>query len=127
MKNMSSIIKQHNVKILSGESNKNRSYNCRNKECCPLEDLCLRKCMVYEAKVSIENNFKLYYFTCKGEFKSRFHNNTKSFRDKGSETELSKYIWQLKDKSKNCNIRLKIFMYASHCACRLGSFTKQEN
>ena len=33
MKNMSSIIKQHNVKILSAESNEKRSCNCRNKEC----------------------------------------------------------------------------------------------
>ena len=37
MKNMPSIIKHHNVKILSAESNENRSCNCRNKECCPLE------------------------------------------------------------------------------------------
>ena len=37
MKNMSSIIKQHNVNILSAESNENRSCNCRNKECCPLK------------------------------------------------------------------------------------------
>ena len=42
MKNMSSIIKQHNVKILSAESNEKRSCNCRNKECCPLEGYCLR-------------------------------------------------------------------------------------
>ena len=41
----------------------------------------------------------------------------KSFRDKGNETEISKYIWQLKDESKNCNIRLKIFMYATPYKC----------
>ena len=110
MKNMSSIIKQHNVKILSAESNEKRSCNCRNKECCPLEGYCLRECMVYEAKVSADNNFKLYYGTCEGEFKSRFHNHTKSFRDRGNETELSKYMWQLKDKSKSYNMRWNIFM-----------------
>ena len=91
MKNMSSIIKQHNVKILSAESNEKRNCNFRNKECCPLEGYCLRECMVYEAKVSTGNLFKLYYGSCEGEFKSRFYNHTKSFR--GNEMELSKYIW----------------------------------
>ena len=66
MKNMPSIIKQHNVNILSAESNEKRSCNCRNKECCPLEGHCLRECMVYEAKVSTEDNFKLNYGTCEG-------------------------------------------------------------
>ena len=73
--------------------------------------------MVYEAKVSTENNFKLYYGTCEGEFKSRFYNHTISFRDSGYETELSKYIWQLKDESKNYKVRLKVFMYATLYKC----------
>ena len=54
--------------------------------------------MLYEAKVSIENDFKLG--TCKGKFKSSFYNHTKLFRDRGNEAELLKYIWQLKDESK---------------------------
>ena len=75
MKIMSSIIKQHNEKILSNEK---RSCNWRNKECCPLEGYFLRECMVYEAKVSTDNKFKLNYGTCEGEFKSLFYNHTKS-------------------------------------------------
>ena len=67
--------------------------------------------MLYEAKVSTENNFKLYYGTCEGESKSRFYSHTKSFRDRGNETELLKYIWLLKGKSKNYNKRWKIFKY----------------
>ena len=51
MKNISSIIKQHNVKILSGESNKKPSCNSRNKEWFPLKGHCLKECMVYETKV----------------------------------------------------------------------------
>ena len=69
--------------------------------------------MLYEAKVWTDNNFKLYYGTCEGEFKSRFYNHTKSFRDRGNETELSKYIWQLKDESKSYNRRWNMFMYAT--------------
>ena len=75
--------------------------NFRNKGCCLLEGYCLRKCMVHEVKVSSENNFKLDYGTCEGEFKSTFYNHTKLFRDSGNETELSKFNWQLKDESKN--------------------------
>ena len=48
------------------------------------------ECIVYEVKVSRENNFKLYYGTCEGEFKSRFYNHTKLFRDRGNQTDLSK-------------------------------------
>ena len=96
---------------------------------------CLRECMVYEAKVSTENNFKRYYGTCEGEFKSRFYNHSKSFRNRDNETELPKYIWQLKDESKNHNMCWKICMTLRsmpnreicHCACRSGTFTKQEN
>ena len=117
MKNMSSTIKQHDVKTPSAESNEKHSCTCRNKECCPLEGYCLRECMVYEAKVSTENNFKLYYGKCEGEFKSRFYNHTKSFPDRSNETELSNYIWQLKDESKNYNIHWKIFMYAKPYKC----------
>ena len=73
--------------------------------------------MVYEAKVLAENNFELYYGTCEGEFKSRFYNHTKPLRDRGNETGLSNYIWQLKDESKNYNIRWKIFMYTKPYEC----------
>ena len=72
MKNISSIIKQHNVNILSAESNEKSSCNCRNKECCPLQGHSLRKCMGYEAQVSTQDNFKLYYGTCEGEFNLGF-------------------------------------------------------
>ena len=71
-KNVPSIIKQHNANILSAKSNKKRGCNCRNKACCPLEGHSLTECIVYEAKVSMEDNFELYYGTCEEEFKSHF-------------------------------------------------------
>ena len=101
MKNMSSITKQHNVKILSAESNKKRSCNFRNKEFGPLEGYCLKEFMIYEAKISTENNFNLYYGSCEGRFKSRFYSHAKSFRDRVNEMELSEYFWQLTGESKN--------------------------
>ena len=83
MKNMSSIIE---------EFNEERSCSCRNKECCPLEGYFLRQCMKWEAKVTTENDFKLYYGTCGGEFESRFYNHAKSFRDRANKTKLLKYV-----------------------------------
>ena len=117
MEMMTGFIQHHNIKILFAESNENRSCNCRNKECCPLEGYCVMECMVYEAKVSTENNFKLYYVTCKGKFKSCFYYHTKSFRDRDNKMELSKYIWQLKDEYKNYKIYWKMFMYATPYKC----------
>ena len=65
------------------------------------------------SQISTETNFKLYYGTCVGELKTRFYNHTKSCRDRGNKTELSKCIWQLKDKSKSYNIHWNISMYAT--------------
>ena len=63
--------------------------------------------MVYEAKVTTENNFQLYYGTCEGEFKSGFYNHLKSFGNSGYEnkTELSKFIWQWRT-----NPKIKIYV-----------------
>ena len=55
-----------------------------------LKEYCLKECMVYEADVLTENNFKLCYSTCEEEIKSRFYNHTKLFQ--GNETELLNYI-----------------------------------
>ena len=117
IRNMSGTIKQHSVKILSAEFNEKGSCNCRNIDCCPLEGYCLMEFMVYEAKVSTENNFQLYYGTCEGEFESRFYNHMKWIWDRGNETGLSRYTWQLKVESKNYKMRWKIFMYATPCKC----------
>ena len=57
--------------------------------------------MVYEVKVSAENKFKRYYVTCEGKFKSHFYKHTKSYWDRGNETEFSKYIWQVEGEYKN--------------------------
>ena len=48
LKNMLSIIKQHNTKILSNSNSiQNRLCNCRNRNDCPLNGNCLKKCFVY--------------------------------------------------------------------------------
>ena len=78
------------------------------KNAVPLKGYCLRECMVYEATVSTENNLKLYYGTCEGEF-IFFYNHKKPFWDRRNESKLLNYIWQLKDESKNFDIFGKYF------------------
>ena len=58
--------------------------------------------MVYKVKVLTENNFKLYYGTCEGEFKSRFYNHSKSFWDRGNETKFQSTFgnWRANPKIK---------------------------
>ena len=49
------------------------------------------------------------------EFKTRYNNHTRSFRKKGHEkkTELSKYVWELKDKGEDFTIKWSVVAKAS--------------
>ena len=96
LKNMSSIIKQHNTKILSNSNNiQNRLCNCRNRNDCPLNVNCLKKCFVYKAEVTTDQSLKIYFGASQGEFKSRYNNHTLSFRNEhhANDTELSNHLW----------------------------------
>ena len=80
--------------------------NCRNNSNCPLNGDCEEKCLVYKATVRTENDSHIYYGQCEGEFKARYNNHTKSFRNRKyeNETELSKHVWMLKDSNKNYKV-----------------------
>ena len=61
---------------------------------------CLTKNLVYQDEVTTNDNneTKKYIGITANEFKQRYRNHSKSFRDVkySNETELSKYIWKLK-------------------------------
>ena len=65
------------------------------------------------------NNTKHYYGTCEKNFKERYNNHKASFRDKNKEknTELSKYIWELKDNNIQRNLKWRIASKAHPCVC----------
>ena len=105
MQSMSSITKQHNVEICRIQ--RKTQPLLQKQRMVPLEGYCFKECMIYEAKVITGNNFKLYQGTCEGECNSCFYKHMKSFRDRGNETELSKYIWQLMGESKNLQHTLR--------------------
>ena len=102
MGNMGSIISGHNKKILnaSEEPAPSKTCNCRNPANCPLDGECLAESVVYKATVSVANKpTKVYYGLTEPQFKTRWNNHKSSFKipKRRNETELSKYIWDLRE------------------------------
>ena len=82
MSNMSNFIKQHNSSSLSPPTKTEEcSCNCRNKDNCPLDGSRLKTCIVYRADVIKHNGTHIYYGASDGEFKFRYNNHAKSFRN----------------------------------------------
>ena len=118
--NLGNIIKQHNSKILKGTpAPQLQQCNCRTKQNCPLNGRCLTSCIVYKATVTTNSDTHTYYGLCEGEFKSRYYNHTKSFRSRKyeNETELSKFLWKLKDESKDYALSWDIAVRATPYKC----------
>ena len=100
MKSMNHLIKQHNIRFLKNqEQSEKRSCSCRVKDNCPLDEKFLHKFIVYQANVVTSNEFKEYFETTEGEFELRCNNHNVAFRHKKrvNDTELSKYLWKLKE------------------------------
>ena len=74
---------------------------------------CLHQCMVSKEEVTTNTTYKEYYGTSEGEFKSRYNNDTQSFRHISHiyHTELSKYLWALKANGINYSLKWSIKLY----------------
>ena len=117
---MANIIKQHNNKIINKEFKKEvRPCNCRNKQNCPLGGNCLATNIVYKADVVTSEKVFTYYGTSESEFKYRYNNHTKSFRNRTYQydSELSKLIWKLKDDNTQFDLNWSIAVRASPYIC----------
>ena len=103
MDNMEKLVKKHNSNILKKDDTMKRTCNCRVKNECPLDGKCLSSNIVYSAEVLIDNNEQgdIYFGISETEFKTRLSNHKKSFKNRiyETDTELSKYMWDLKDKN----------------------------
>lgn len=112
MKNISNIIKTHNAKIIKKElsEKEEKTCNCRITTNCPLQGNCLQKAVVYKASVETNNNKVTYIGLAGGTFKQRFNNHMKSFKNEiyKNETELSKYIWNLKNNKQQFSVSWEI-------------------
>ena len=118
MPNIKSIIGAHNKSVLSkyqtessGET-KTKECNCRRKEDCPVTGKCLSEGVIYQATVTRTDNMaqETYIGLTDNQFKTRYRNHTSSFRNASykNSTELSKYVWQLKDSNIQFSIKWSI-------------------
>ena len=111
VENMSNVIKRQNCKILNKENTtEERTCNCRDKSACPLEEKCLKSCIVYKASVESGASTKHYFGLTEGDFKQRWYNHKSSFEneEKKTDTELAEHIWELKNKNKEYSISWSI-------------------
>ena len=119
MPNVKNVISRHNRKIL-GRSEATKpatSCNCRNQDECPLDNKCQAESIVYKAVVtSLDDGLKKEYIgMTANSFKERYRNHKKSFNliRYEKETELSKYIWELKFKEKAFAINWSILKHST--------------
>ena len=90
-----------------------RMCNCRVKASCPMNGRCLAESLVYRADVTVSGSMtgnKFYIGACSSEFKERFRNHQKSLRHERykTETALSLYVWEMKDKGAEVSIEWSI-------------------
>ena len=85
--------------LMNNSQSQEKSCNCRDKHSCPLGGDCLIQNVVYQATVESAMGKETYIGLTANQFKTRFRNDTVSFRNenKRNATELSKHIWSLKD------------------------------
>ena len=114
--NLRNLIKQHNSKILNETRKANSDgCNCRKRNSCPLDGACLASGIVYKATVTTNiGQPKIYIGSTKHSFKTRFNNHKISlkYRKHSHSTCLSKYIWELKDKGNDHEIKWSIIKRA---------------
>ena len=113
MPNMKTSITSHNKNILSNvpmaTPQQPKEYNCRKKTECPIDGKYLQENVVYQATITTDTATETYIGLATN-FKERYRSHQSSFRhiNKRNETELSKYIWTLKDAKKPFEIKWKV-------------------
>ena len=118
MDNLEKLVKKQNNNLLRKNNINKRICNCRANNTCVLDGKCLSSIIVYSVEVLIGNNQNgdIYVGICEKEFKTRLDNHKISFknRQKEKDNELSKYIWNLKDKNiTNFSIKWSIVKQTS--------------
>ena len=118
MDNMAKLVKKHSDNVLRKNDTNRQNCNCRTNNTSPLDGKCLSSNIVYSAEVLIGNNQQRdkYFGICKREFKTMvgYHKNSFKNTQKEKDSKLSKYIWNLKDKSiTNYSIKWSIVKQTS--------------
>jgi hypothetical protein len=128
MPNMKTIIRAENnrkLRKLERDTDNDKACNCRNKNVCPLDNKCLSSGIVYQATVRINTTSESYVGLGETGFKTRYRNHCTSFNHERykNATELSKYIWDLKNSKED-----HIIIWRQLCkATPYNSITKRCN
>ena len=100
---MSSIISWRSTRLLRPRTTE-YGCDCRTRENCPLQNHCLTPNLIYRADNENNGNkgTKIYFVLAETSFKARFGNHNRNFNHEQykKSTELSKYIWSLKENKK---------------------------
>ena len=119
MSNIKCTIDGHNKSILTklNDDKVTKNCNCRQPDNCPVQGECTTKSLIYQATVSTNDNRpdQTYVGLTSNTFKIRYANHKSSFcnQKKKMSTELSKYIWDLKEKKITYDIKWKILKKAT--------------
>ena len=130
MRHDCSTIKSHNSR-LTNQAIAERTCNCRKNDSCPVDGRCLEQGIIYEASVKTDTITKKYVGLTEGTFKRRLYGHKQSFKNSSlkNATELSKYIWYLKENKEDFDLSWGIIdktasYNGSSVKCRLCSFEK---
>ena len=99
-KNMGTIIKQHNRKVLASANKPppiaQKMCNCKVPQNCPLKGRCLEQTVVYRASGTDAQGSFCYVGSTEGPFKTRFYGHSSDFRNprKKNSTTLSALMWE---------------------------------
>ena len=121
--NIASIIKAHNSSVLRSPAtppaeHPSRTCNCRQPDACPLAGNCLTSSVVCRATVHVSNSDPaddMYHIgITERTFKERYTSHMSNFRLEkyAGATELSKYVWDLKKKGKNYEVKWEVLRRA---------------
>ena len=108
LSNVKTIISNHNkAQINKSNPTNDSNCNCRNSSTCPMDGQCNDQNSIYQAEVTTSTSRETYIGQCDTTFKLRYRNHERSFRNERYKhaTELSKYIWSLKDRNIMYNIK----------------------
>ena len=114
MPNVKSTISSHIYRALKNNNVATTSVtcNCRGKIHCPHEGKCLTTSVVYKAAITTKDTHqtKNYISVTARQFKYRYNNHRNSLNNYAyrKETELSKYVWELKDQGKDFDIKWSV-------------------
>lgn len=95
-KNMSSIIQNHNNKIINNQQQPTtKQCNCRDKNKCPLDNKCQAETIIYKATIETTTGTKHYIGSTEKDFKTRYTGHKQSFNTqyKKNATALSQCVW----------------------------------